>query len=71
MYTKNTLREMPWYTRKFARELNALELSLERLKCMLPNILSLEIDSKALEAHRLEQSETTYELTEKAIESLF
>jgi len=48
MFTKKTIRKMPWYTRKFAREINTLELTLRRLKCMLPQIQTMEMEAKAL-----------------------
>lgn len=46
MYTEKTLRYMPFYTRKFARQLNALELTFLRLKCMLPLIQELELQGE-------------------------
>lgn len=49
---KKTLRKMSPTTRKYAKLVNELESVHTRLKNMIPEIASLEADSRALMQHR-------------------
>ena len=48
MFNKKTIRRMPPVTREIARQVNALELSITRIKRKLTDIQRLELESQAL-----------------------
>lgn len=49
-YRKRTLRQMPAFTRRYAKLISELESSVRRAKTLVPLIQRMELDSLALQA---------------------
>ena len=60
MYTKRTLRHMPYYTRNYAERINALEITVRRLKAQLSVVHKLELNGELFLGRpaRLSKAET-------------
>lgn len=55
MRTRRTLRRLPPLTRAIARQLNALELAIQRIDRQLELVQRAELDAKALWTQRADE----------------
>ena len=70
-YRKRTLRGMSPVTRKTARLIGELESVTRRLKNIIPEIRSLELDSRALQSMNNKEIDSARRETEETSKPIF